>query len=70
MEVEASGPSGLWNLWALNTLKLLTKAHDVMSAVRAFWREPYDKRPVDLASFQAVLGCNVPRVPEGAWAQG
>ena len=40
-----------------------------MSAVRAFWWELYDKRPLDLPSFQAVLGRHVPRVPEGAWAQ-
>ena len=40
-----------------------------MFAVRAFWRELYDKRPVDLPGFQAVLGRHVPRVPEGAWTQ-
>ena len=40
-----------------------------MFAVRAFWRELYDKRPVDFPGFQAVRGRHVPRVPEGAWAQ-
>ena len=40
-----------------------------MSARRAFWRELYDKRPVDVPSLRAVLGRHVPRVPEGAWAQ-
>ena len=69
IEVEVPGPSGLWNVWVPNTQTLLTEAHNVMSAVRAFWREQYDKRPVDLPSFQAVLGRHVPRVPEGAWAQ-
>ena len=38
-----------------------------MFAVRAFWRELYDKRPVDLSGFQAVLSRHVPRVPDGAW---
>ena len=52
-----------------NTQTLLTEAHDAMFAVRAFWRELYDKRPVDLPGFQAVLGRHVPRVPEGAWTQ-
>ena len=33
---------------------------DVMFAVRAFWRELYDKRLVDLPGFQAVLGRHVP----------
>ena len=32
-------------------------------------RELYDKRPVDLPGFQAVLGNHVPRVPDGAWTQ-
>ena len=41
----------------------------MLFAVRAFWRELYDKRPVDLPGFQAVLGCHVPRVPDGAWTQ-
>ena len=68
-EVEAPGPSGLWNVRVPNTQTLLTEAHDVMFAVRAFWRELYDKRPVDLPGFQAVLGRHVPRVPEGAWTQ-
>ena len=40
-----------------------------MFAVRAFWRELYDKRLVDLPGFQAVLGRHVPRVPEGARTQ-
>ena len=40
-----------------------------MFAVRAFCRELYDKRPVDLPGFQAVLGRHVPQVPEEAWAQ-
>ena len=50
-----------------NTQMLLTEGHDVMSAVGDIWRELYDMRPVDLPSFQAVLGRHVPRVPkEGA----
>ena len=69
MEVKAPGPSGLWNVRVPNTQTLLTEAHDVMFAVRAFWRELYDKRPVDLPGSQAVLGRHVPRVPEGAWTQ-
>ena len=69
MEVEAPGPSGLWNLRVTNTLTLLTEAHNVNSVVRTFWRELYDKRPPDLPGFQAVLGRRVPRVPEEAWAQ-
>ena len=69
IEVEAPGPSGLWNVRVPNTQTLLTEAHDVMFAVRAFWRELYVKRPVDLPGFQAVLGRHVPRVPEGAWTQ-
>ena len=67
--VEAPGPSGLWNVRVPNTQTLLTEAHDVMLAVRAFWRELYDKRPVDLPGFQAVLGRHVPRVPDGAWTR-
>ena len=67
MEVEAPGPSGLWNVRVPNTQTLLTEAHDVMFAVRAFWRELYDKRPVDLPGFQAVLDRHVRRVPDGAW---
>ena len=35
-----------------------------MSVVRAFWRELYDKRPVDLSGFKAVLGRQVPRARE------
>ena len=52
-----------------NTQRLLIEANNVMSAVCAFWGELYDKRPVDLPSLQAVLGRDMPRVPEEAWAQ-
>ena len=69
IEVEAPGPLGLWNVRVPNTQTLLTEAHDVMSGLRAFWRELYDKRPVDLPGFQAVQGRHVPRVPEEAWTQ-
>ena len=69
MEVEAPGSSGLWNVRVPNTQTLLTEAHDVMFAVRPFWRELYDKRPVDLLGLQAVSSRHVPRVPEGARAQ-
>ena len=69
IEVEAPGPSGLWNVRVPNTQRLLTEAHDVMFAVRAFRRELYDKRPMDLPGFQAVPGRHVPRVPDGAWTQ-
>ena len=69
MEVDAPGPSGLCNVTVSNTRTLLTKAHDVMAAVGAFWQELYGKPPVDLPSFQAVRGCRMPQVPEGAWAQ-
>ena len=69
IEVEAAGTSGLWNVLVPNTHTLLTEAHDVMSAVRAFGPELYDKRPVDLPGFQGVLGRHVPRVPEGGWAK-
>ena len=69
IEVEAPGPSGLWNVRVPNTQTLLTEAHDVMFAVRAFWRELYDKRLVDLPGFEAVLSRHVPRVPEGTWVQ-
>ena len=48
---------------------LLTETHDVMSAVRDFWPELYDKRPVDLPSFQGVLRRHVPEVREGAWTK-
>ena len=37
LEVEAPGLSGLWNVRVPNTQTLLTEAHDVMFAVRAFW---------------------------------
>ena len=40
-----------------------------MFAVRAFWRELYDIRPVDLPGFQAVLSRHIPWVPDGAWTQ-
>ena len=69
IEVEAPGPSGLWNVRVPNTQTLLTEAHDVMFAGRAFWQELYDKPPVDLPGFQAVLGRHVPRVPDGAWTR-
>ena len=69
IEVKAPGPSGLWNVRVPNTQTLLTEAHDVMFAVRASWRQLYDKRPVDLPGFQAVLGRHVPRVPDRAWTQ-
>ena len=69
IEVEAPGPSGLWNVRVPKTSTLLTEAQDVMFAVPAFWQELYDKRPVDLRGFQAVLSRHVPRVPEGALAQ-
>ena len=61
IEVGAPGPSGLWNARVPDTQTLLTEAHDVLFAVCAFWRELYDKRPVDLPGLQAV--------PEGAWTQ-
>ena len=67
--MEDPGSSGLWNVRIPNTQTLLTEAHDVIFAVHAFWRELYDKRPVDLPGFQEVLSRHVPRVPEGAWAQ-
>ena len=51
IELEAPGPSGLWNVPVPNTQTFLTEAHDMMFAVRAFWRELYDKRPVDLPGF-------------------
>ena len=69
IEVEAPGPLGLWNVRVPNTQTLLTEAHDVMFPVRAFGRELYDKRPVDLLGFQAVLSRHVPLVPDGPWAQ-
>ena len=69
IKVEARGPSGLWNVQVPITQTLLGEAHDVMFVVPAFWRELYDKHPVDLPGFQAFLGRHVPRVAEGAWAQ-
>ena len=68
IEVEAPGLSGLWNVRVPTTQTLLTEAHEVRFAVRAFWRELYDERLV-VPGFQAVLGPHVPRVPEWAWAQ-
>ena len=65
IEVEALGPSGGLNVRVPNTQTLLTESRDVMSALRAFWRELYDKRPVDLPVFQAVLGRRVHRVQRG-----
>ena len=47
IEVEAPGSSGLWNVRVPSTKTILTEAHDVMFGARAFWRELYDKRPVD-----------------------
>ena len=67
IEVEAPALSALCNVRVPNTQTLLTEAHDVMFAVRAFWQELYDKRPVDLLGFQAVLSRHVPGVREGAW---
>ena len=69
IEVEALGLSGLWNLRVPNTQTLSTEVHDVKFAVRAFWREVYDKPLVHLPGFQAVLSRQEPRVPEEAWAQ-
>ena len=69
IEVEAPGPSGLWNVRVPKAQTLLTEAHNVMFAVCALRRELYDKRLVDLRGFQAVLSRYVPRVPEGAWTQ-
>ena len=66
IEVEAPGLSGLGNVRVPNTQTLATQGHDVMFAVRVFWRELYDKRPVDLPGFQAVLSRHVPWLPEGA----
>ena len=51
IKVEALGMSGLWKVRVPNTQTLLTEAHDVMSVVGAFWRELYNKRPVDLPGF-------------------
>ena len=68
-DVEDPGPSGLLNMRVAHTQTLLTKAHDVMAAVHAFLQELYIKCSVDLPSFQAVLGCHMPPVPEGARAQ-
>ena len=48
IEGEAPGLSGLSNVRVPNTKMLLTEAHDVMSAVRAFWRVLYDKSLVQL----------------------
>ena len=69
IEVEAPGLSGLWNVRVPKTQTLRREAHDMMFAVCAFWRELYNKRPLDLPGFQAVLSHHVPQVPEGTWAQ-
>ena len=69
IEKEAPGPYGLWNVRVPNTHTLLTEAYDAMSAVRAFWRELYQKPPLDLPSFKVVLGRHVPQNPEGAAAE-
>ena len=68
-KAETPGQSGLWNVRVPNTQTLLREADYAMFAVCAFWRELYDKHPVDLPGVQAVLSRHVPRVPEGAWAQ-
>ena len=67
IKVEAPGLSRLWNVRVPNTQTHLTEAPDRMAAVRAFWRELYNKRPPDLRSFEAVLGRHMPQVLEGAW---
>ena len=64
IEVEAPGPSGLWNVRVSNTQTLLTEANDVMLAVRAFWQELYDEPPVDLPGLHAVRGRHVPKVQQ------
>ena len=69
IKVEAPGPSGFWNVRVPNIQTLLREADNVMFAVRACWRQLYDKRLVDLPGFQAILGSHVPRVPQGSWAQ-
>ena len=43
--------------------------HDVVATVHASWQELYDKRPVDLPTFKAGLGRQVPQVPEKSCAQ-
>ena len=69
IKIQAPVPPDLWKVRVPDIPTLLTEAHDVMFAVRTFWQELYDRRPVDLPGFQAVLGRHVPRVPGGAWAQ-
>ena len=44
-----------------NTQSLLAEAHDVMFAVRAFWRELYNKRPLDYSGLPG--GSGPPRAP-------
>ena len=51
IEVEAPGQTGLWNVRVPYSQTRLTEVHDVMFAVRTFWRELYDRRPVDLPGF-------------------
>ena len=67
--MEAAGLSGLWDVRVPNTETLLTEDHDVVPVVPAFWRQLYNKRPVDFPSFHAVVSRRMPQVPEGAWAQ-
>ena len=62
IEFKARGPSGLGNVRVPNTQTLLTKAHNVMAAVRALWQEMYGKLPLDLPSLRAVLSCHMPHV--------
>ena len=67
IELEAPGPSGLWNVRVLNTQMLLMEAHNVIAPLRAFWQQLYGKHPVNLPSFEAVLGRHMPQVLEGVW---
>ena len=69
IEVEAPGPSGLWNVRVPNTQTLLTEAHDVMFAVRAFWRELYDKRRWTSRVSRRSSAATSHGSPEGAWTQ-
>ena len=64
IEVEAPGLSGLWNVRVPSTKMLLTEAHDVMSAVRAFWRVLYDKSLVQLGPATHWVWM------QGVWAWG
>ena len=69
IKLNAPGPSGLSNLRVPNTQTLLMEDHAVMAAVRALWQESYGKRPLDLHSFQTVLGRHMLQVTEEAWTQ-